>query len=197
MLFETEEKANRFIKFNESEIREDGKKKFKKLRSYYCVSCGGWHITSSDLTKKQIKETDNRINKIIDNSKSVKDITQKSEEEAALDYVKKFNLASFGSRKKARKFFSSNRSDFPDNVRDDLVFHVLKKLPAECFVEDGIDIRQSFDNVDDEVNELYSRLPDNLTDTDLINNYIDWEFQYREKVRPEVIIELKKKLKVL
>jgi len=44
MLFETEKKANNFIKFNSDEIEaETG---YKPVRSYYCMYCDGWHVTS-------------------------------------------------------------------------------------------------------------------------------------------------------
>ncbi len=44
MLFETEKKANLFIKFNEEEIiAESG---YAPQRSYYCIFCAGWHVTS-------------------------------------------------------------------------------------------------------------------------------------------------------
>ena len=43
MLFETESKANNFIKFNASEFDDDRK---VPVRSYYCAFCGGWHVTS-------------------------------------------------------------------------------------------------------------------------------------------------------
>jgi hypothetical protein len=43
MLFETEKKAETFIKFNSEEIEaETG---FKPERSYFCIACNGWHIT--------------------------------------------------------------------------------------------------------------------------------------------------------
>lgn len=42
-LFESESKANNFIKFNADEIRESSG--FAPVRSYYCISCGGWHVT--------------------------------------------------------------------------------------------------------------------------------------------------------
>lgn len=42
-LFKTESKADNFIKFNADEIRESTG--FAPVRSYYCISCGGWHVT--------------------------------------------------------------------------------------------------------------------------------------------------------
>ena len=44
MLFETEKKAENFIKFNKDEIEAESG--YGPQRSYYCLFCGGWHITS-------------------------------------------------------------------------------------------------------------------------------------------------------
>jgi hypothetical protein len=44
MLFETEKKADTFMKFNSIDIElETG---YSPTRSYYCVYCGGYHVTS-------------------------------------------------------------------------------------------------------------------------------------------------------
>lgn len=40
MLFETEEKAMRFIRMNADQF--DGK---VPIRAYFCNGCGGWHVT--------------------------------------------------------------------------------------------------------------------------------------------------------
>ena len=195
MLFESEQKANNFIKFNEDEIKRGGKKKFKHLRAYYCISCGGWHITSLNLTKKQIKEKDERIEKIIDWSKQPKLRYILTAEEKAYDYIKTFDLLSFGSKKKARKYFITNKDKFPTGIDPDTVFHILKKLPIEYFI--SIDLRDEPDKeeIKKEVDDLYQRLPfDKLTDNSLLLKYIEWEFQYKEKVRPIVIIMLERRL---
>ena len=44
MVFETEKKANTFIKFNSAEIEAESG--FGPSRSYYCLYCNGWHVTS-------------------------------------------------------------------------------------------------------------------------------------------------------
>lgn len=44
MLFETEKKADNFIKFNKREIEEESG--YSPQRSYYCLFCDGWHLTS-------------------------------------------------------------------------------------------------------------------------------------------------------
>jgi hypothetical protein len=55
MLFETERKADNFIKFNSEEIHEETG--YSPQRSYYCLFCGGWHVTSlkekMGLSKKE------------------------------------------------------------------------------------------------------------------------------------------------
>lgn len=57
MLFESEAKANNFIKFNGDDIDsgENG------LRSYYCKACGGYHITSKPFNEKYNHSTDKLI----------------------------------------------------------------------------------------------------------------------------------------
>lgn len=55
MLFESESKANNFMKFNAETIeKENG---YKPVRAYYCASCIGWHLTSIPLTKPSTNST--------------------------------------------------------------------------------------------------------------------------------------------
>ncbi|MDE6560945.1 MAG: hypothetical protein K2K75_06175 [Muribaculaceae bacterium] len=55
MLFESEQKATNFIKFNREEIALSSKK--VPLRAYYCSFCCGWHVTSvSDKERIDILE---------------------------------------------------------------------------------------------------------------------------------------------
>ncbi len=57
MLFETETKANNFIKWNGADIDTNG----GELRSYYCPSCGGYHISSKPYKKCYNTTTDRLI----------------------------------------------------------------------------------------------------------------------------------------
>ena len=45
ILFPTKKKADNFIRFNADEIMDETGK--APVRSYYCISCGGWHVTSN------------------------------------------------------------------------------------------------------------------------------------------------------
>lgn len=52
ILFDSESKANNFIKFNAEEIPHG-----HLLRSYYCISCCGWHVSSHEhhgISKSEI-----------------------------------------------------------------------------------------------------------------------------------------------
>ena len=60
LLFETEQKALRFIKFNADEIEaETGR---KPERAYYGECCGGWHTTSM----KNKPHSLTRVNKVLE-----------------------------------------------------------------------------------------------------------------------------------
>lgn len=48
ILFESQNKADNFIKFNAAEIEEENEK--APVRIYYCQLCCGWHVTSNPLT---------------------------------------------------------------------------------------------------------------------------------------------------
>ena len=44
-LFDSQDKAIRFIEFNSEDILEESGK--APVRSYFCSACGGWHVTSN------------------------------------------------------------------------------------------------------------------------------------------------------
>ena len=56
ILFESESKANNFIKWNKNDI-ENG----DKLRVYYCSACCGWHISHQKYHKDMEGRTDKMI----------------------------------------------------------------------------------------------------------------------------------------
>lgn len=198
MLFKTQTKADRFIKFNESELRNNGTVRFKHLRSYYCQVCGGWHITHANLSEEEIKEKESRINDII--TRATEDINREKkikEEEKfdAYDFIKAFDLKSFGGKKKFRKYLSSNPDLIPDGVRKDLVFHVLKEMPVEYFRD--IDFQEEPDLSEEEIlkqaQDLYSELPfHKLKDSTMVKEYIKWEFKYKRETPTKVILKLEK-----
>jgi hypothetical protein len=57
MLFETEKKANTFIRFNSEEIESESG--YSPIRSYHCIVCNGWHVTSRKAPFKVKSKTEN------------------------------------------------------------------------------------------------------------------------------------------
>lgn len=64
MLFETEEKALRFLKFNTKD-ENDWKKHKVPIRAYYCSSCMGWHLTSHQNYNKTVEDDEKYVSSII------------------------------------------------------------------------------------------------------------------------------------
>lgn len=57
ILFETERKANDFIRWNGDNLENQ----CGKLRAYYCPACCGWHISHQKYRKSYDSRTDNLI----------------------------------------------------------------------------------------------------------------------------------------
>lgn len=95
MLFETERKANDFIKWNADDI-EHG----EHLRAYYCPSCCGWHISHQRYKKSYESQTDRLIEAFDRSKKHNTKLDKLIKEIDTLD-------------KSARKVFA----DIPDEVK--------------------------------------------------------------------------------
>jgi hypothetical protein len=110
MLFESETKANTFIKFNKDNI-ENG----DKLRSYFCVCCGGWHITHSTYNNKR----DETVNNIIYNhlksteKTNVRKILNREKVNTILKDVRTHCII---SRDELNIFLHNNYPDIPNNI---------------------------------------------------------------------------------
>ena len=72
MLFETQAKADNFIRYNAAEILQTGHR--APVRSYYCSLCGGWHVTSNPSTEagERLDQRDNELVKRLEARKSVR-----------------------------------------------------------------------------------------------------------------------------
>jgi len=71
LLFETEKKAQTFIKFNGDEVNPDGT---RELRPYYCPACCGYHISSKPYRGNYEGRTDRLIERYYRDKKTVFDI---------------------------------------------------------------------------------------------------------------------------
>jgi hypothetical protein len=70
MLFETEKKAETFLKFNMDEVNPDGT---REMRVYYCPACCGYHITSKEYRPSYEGRTERLINRFHNDKKSLFD----------------------------------------------------------------------------------------------------------------------------
>ena len=201
MLFETKKEADRCIKFNEEDIRKNGTKKFKKLRSYYCPFCGGWHITHTNLNREERRERDQRVESMIQsagrikNIKVVKNTVVDNRETTTLDiseFLNKLDLKSYGGKKKFKAFLSENNL-IPTEFQKDKVFHVINEMPPECFDASIPESTISEEEITTTANDLYSKIPfQKLKDPKMIHDYIKWEFGYNQKVNYKIINRLNK-----
>lgn len=70
LLFETEKKAETFIKFNGNEISDNP----SKLRVYYCPACCGYHISSKQHYDGYDHRTEKMLERYYRDKKTVFDI---------------------------------------------------------------------------------------------------------------------------
>lgn len=77
ILFETQAKADNFIKFNSEEILRNSWRTHKApVRSYYCQLCGGFHVTSNPSAEDG-KRIDEHINERIEIAKKFEEDSKK------------------------------------------------------------------------------------------------------------------------
>lgn len=86
MVFDTEKKALLFIKFNSNDIElENG---FSPSRAYFCIACGGYHLTSKPDFENFISPTEILLQKRVQENKDIyltrfqsKDVIEAKKEE--------------------------------------------------------------------------------------------------------------------
>ena len=95
MLFETEKKANLFIKFNSEEIESESG--YSPVRAYFCISCNGWHVTSREDRQNRASETeqflslftDERKKQLVERECNIAEREQEKEFETDVEELKK------------------------------------------------------------------------------------------------------------
>lgn len=108
MLFESEKKADTFIKFNSTEIEEESG--FKPERSYYCVYCAGWHVTSH----KELINIKSRTEVVVDLYKQRVDFKKDEQKriEPLVEEIKERLKTSFDIVLKNIEFLESSEAKF-------------------------------------------------------------------------------------
>ena len=124
MRFDTEKKAQNFIKYNGSDILKEGQT-IDQIRVYYCPSCCAYHIT----TKPYKKSYENNTNKLIDIYKRNKanirllNILEDTDEEIIKDIQKEAQKASVTSIRELKQVITeyfAYHSQYPQKKQEEI-----------------------------------------------------------------------------
>jgi hypothetical protein len=113
MLFESEKKAENFIKFNKEEIKAESG--YSPERSYYCLFCCGWHITS-------IKEK-------IGISKKEKFLEEQKIEKTIIKHINKIDYDDLLNNK--IKDFENQLNEYEQNQKENFIEENINKIKDE------------------------------------------------------------------
>lgn len=107
MRFETERKAQNFIKYNGNDILREGQT-IEQIRVYYCPSCCAYHIT----TKPYNKSYEHKTERLIENykkskaNKAVLSVLKDTDEEIIKDIQKEAQKASVTSIRELKQIIT-------------------------------------------------------------------------------------------
>ena len=108
MLFETQEKADRFIQYNKEDIEEENGK--APVRSYYCRLCGGWHVTSvPSESATRFEKRDERIAAELDVINRISEDLEAFSKEIQMLYIKSDAAICQGRFTHAREYLKQCR----------------------------------------------------------------------------------------
>lgn len=141
MLFETQQKADNFIRYNSETILTEHKK--APVRSYYCEMCGGWHVTSNP-SEDMGEELDKREHDIIQGFIALKHKNEINVEEIRILRVKLSEIFSvvessilYGKIDEARELTKTSISEINDYLKTH-VQHGTERL---------VNIREKFNRI--------------------------------------------------
>lgn len=123
--FETEAKAQAFMLFNNSEI--EAVNGYVPIRSYFCIVCGGWHLTSR-IGDGHVKINTEKVLKLYENAKKLKEerhiqkLLQEKEKKEILE-----KLIAFAERKVQNIEFSNDKIHYCKSIIDD-TFVILEQI---------------------------------------------------------------------
>lgn len=195
MLFETQAKADNFIKFNSTEILEETG--HAPIRSYYCIFCMGWHVTSISSIEhgELLDEKDSAIvNSFIDKKKKANNLRKEID-----NYTISTKLAIYDG-----KYDSQMKTGL------DMCYHLYEQYRKEGInpnsfmkISRNIDFVSELINYIVEINDLStysleSRLKDYIVEKHidkykiryLYSRFIDLSFSEIEDIKDLSVIEI-------
>ena len=128
MFFETEKKAQNFIKFNGQDILRDGQT-IDQLRVYYCPSCCGYHISSKPFKKTYEHNTERLIN-----AYNIQKNTQKKFKESKLSMQKPLEEVVNDIKEQLNTYIITTYKE----LNKDIIEPYFKKHEYKQFLQDKI-----------------------------------------------------------
>jgi hypothetical protein len=139
MLFETERKAQNFIKYNGQDILRDGQT-IDQIRVYYCPSCCGYHITTKPFKESYNHRTENLIKayKKSKANKAVLNLLNFTDDEVIKAITEEARKALICSKNQMKLFLTdyfAKHTEFSkcqqDNIRHK-IYQIIGKTPTLC-----------------------------------------------------------------
>lgn len=132
MLFETERKAQNFIRFNGQDILRDGQT-IDQLRVYYCPSCCGYHITSKPFKETYSHNTERLLTEYNKSkaNKAVLRALKYTDDKVIKDIQKEAQYASVTSKKELRRFITgyfAQHTQYTKQQQDDIRHKINQML---------------------------------------------------------------------
>lgn len=124
MLFESEKKAENFIKWNKDSLEEQ----HNVLRAYYCPACCGWHISHKYHRESYDKHTDNMIQAYREQKKSLTKIDKIVRSKEYEEHIKLVE-------KKAQEIWN----DLPEKIQKSYYKGTVKKYITQYIKVHGIE----------------------------------------------------------
>lgn len=124
MLFETEKKAENFIKWNGDKLDTT----HNMLRAYYCPACCGWHISHKCYRESYDTHTDNMIQAYREQKKSLTKIDKIVRSKEYEEHIKLVE-------KKAQEIWN----DLPEKIQKSYYKGTVKKYITQYIKVHGIE----------------------------------------------------------
>ncbi|MDH6344223.1 hypothetical protein M2480_003169 [Parabacteroides sp. PFB2-12] len=122
MLFETQLKANNFIRFNGEDILEENGK--APVRSYFCEMCGGYHVTSNPSTEvgERLNQRDHQLIETLSANRKgmngVKDLNSSLSYDKEMEQVKVLSNSLYQRLEKIRMMLFFGQLESAEDLLD-------------------------------------------------------------------------------
>lgn len=138
--FETEIKANTFLRFNADKIEEESG--VRPTRSYFCIACNCWHITS----KKELKNIKSKTEIILEKfHQEVEEKKKKNLPKANTNIIKVEEQKEEGNQQKENKSEKADEKKLKAQRKENSLIET--KTKREKLTEQLFKVKSSIDSI--------------------------------------------------